>query len=137
MDDPDGVLAHCDGPSASVAARTDFINMVIGAWGITAALVAPVMIVAAYAGHLMRLPAVEDAAVVAGEAAVFFCLAGVVTGFWWKHHAKQARRRARRHGAQSTAGSESLHRSRPRDGSLVFQTLVAVVAAGVALAGVR
>ena len=61
-------------------------------------------------------------------AAGFFCLAGCANALWhmtW--HVSQARRRLRKHGADSKAFKKSMRRSLPGNTSLIFQTAVAVL----------
>jgi hypothetical protein len=60
-------------------------------------------------------------------AAEFFCLAGsayVMGRMMW--YVPQARRRLRKYGPDSKAFKKSMRRSLPGNGSLIFQTAVAI-----------
>jgi hypothetical protein len=64
----------------------------------------------------------------------FFCLAGCVNALWhvlW--YVPQARRRLRKHGADSEAFKKSMRRSLPGNTSLIFQTAVAILVLILAL----
>jgi hypothetical protein len=102
-------------------------TMVAVAWSVPA--------VACIVGIALGLPVgslfgkgAGDVVATACVAGGFFCLAGSVNALWHRlWYAPQARRRLRAEGPGGKRFARSMRRSVPRNGSLVFQALVAMV----------
>jgi hypothetical protein len=114
-----------------------YAGVVAGGWGLVAFGFIVAMGLALPVGSLRGDQAANIVAA-AFMAAGFFCLAGAVNGLWhiaW--HVPQARRRLRDHGADSEAFKTSMHRSIPRNTSLIFQTPLAIALLALGMFAMR
>jgi hypothetical protein len=111
-----------------------YAGMVAGGWTLLAFGFLVAMVLLAFPVNAALGDQATNIFAAAFVAAAFFCLAGTVNALWhmtW--HVSQARRRLREHGADSEAFKRSMRRSLPRNTSLVFQILVAILAFVLAL----
>jgi len=106
-----------------------YIFGVVTAWCGLAVVCGLGSVALAFIGYEVGGRAGQTAGLAIGVSLCFFCLAGAVSGIWHWLFAYQARHRFRTHGSTDTGYRRALRHARPRNTSLIAQSVVAVVAA--------
>jgi hypothetical protein len=116
-------------PAAEPDDRVLYADAVNGGWCCLGAACCVLMVAASAAVDAIAGHGAVRVVVTVGAGCGFGAVTGSFASLWYKHRAKQARRRARRHGAGSPGVGAAMRHTLPGAGTLALQAVVGVLSA--------